>query len=37
MIPNARKCHFISFGKNVENEIFVFNGTVMNNKKVEKF
>ena len=36
MILNEEKCHFISLGKNTENETFIFKDTIKNNCKEEK-
>ena len=36
MVPFAGKCHFVSLGKNKENETFSFKDTIENNSKEEK-
>ena len=36
MVLNADKCHFISLGKDTENETFIFNNFIFNNSNEEK-
>ena len=36
MVLNAGKCHFVCYGKNVENETFIVKDNIMNNSKEEK-
>ena len=36
MILNADKCHFMYFGKDTENETFIFNNFIFNNSSEEK-
>ena len=36
MVRNAGKCYFMGFGKNTENETFIFKVTIMNTRKAEK-
>ena len=36
VILNAGKCYFMCFGKNTENETFIFKHTIMNNSKQGK-
>ena len=36
MVLNSGKCHFMSLGKNTENETYFFNNTEMKNSSEEK-
>ena len=36
MVLNARKCHFMCFANNIENEIFLSNNILMENSKEQK-
>ena len=36
MVLNAEKCYFMCYGKNTENETFIFNNFIFNNRNEEK-
>ena len=36
MVPNAGKCHFMCFGKDIGNETFIFKDLIMKNSKEQK-